>query len=115
MLQCRHSKLGLPTMAIGQTKIKQLRTIGHRLKPVVTVSENGLTEGVLGELERALNDHELIKVKFSFENREAKKEAIEEALKKTGAEKIQIIGKMALIFRVAKTTNKKLSNLHRPV
>ena len=102
-------------MALAQTKIKQLRTIGHRLKPIVTVSENGLTKGVLAEMERALNDHELIKVKYSFENREAKKEAIKKTLEKTGSEKVQTIGNIALLFRLAKKTNKKLSNLHRPV
>ena len=43
---------------------KRLRGIGHALHPVVTVAGNGLSEGVLTELERALHDHELIKVKL---------------------------------------------------
>ncbi len=104
------------TMALNQDKIKQLRGIGHKLKPVVTVSENkGLSESVIAELERALNDHELIKVKFSFEDREAKKQFIQKTLTATNAELIQSIGKTALIYRLAKKTNKKLSNLHRLV
>ncbi len=102
-------------MALEQAKIKQLRAIGHRLKPVVIISENGLTEGVANELERALNDHELIKVKYAFEDRDAKRTAIDETINKTGAELVQTIGKIALIYRIAKKTNKKLSNLHRPV
>ena len=102
-------------MALSQTKIKQLRAIGHRLKPVVTVSDNGISEGTLTELERALNDHELIKVKFSFEDRESKKLAIEHILQQSGAECVQQIGKIVLLYRLAKQTNKKLSNLHRPV
>ena len=73
-------------MALDNAKIKQLRTIGHKLKPVVTISENGLTEGVAAELERALDDHELIKVKFAFEDREAKKLAVGETVKTTKAE-----------------------------
>lgn len=102
-------------MALEQAKIKQLRSIGHRLKPIVTVSENGLTEGVLAELERALNDHELIKIKYAFEDREAKEAAISATIQETKAELVQKIGKVALIYRLAKKTNKKLSNLHRPV
>ena len=102
-------------MALEQAKIKQLRTIGHQLKPIVIVSENGLTEGVLAELERALNDHELIKVKFAFEDRDAKRATMDETLTLTKAELVQSIGKMALIYRLAKKTNKKLSNLHRLV
>ena len=38
--------------------IKQLRAIGHKLKPVVTIAGKGLTEGVINELDRALTDHE---------------------------------------------------------
>ncbi len=105
----------LITMALEQAKIKQLRTIGHRLKPIVTISENGLSEGVLAELERALEDHELIKVKYAFEDREAKKIAIAETIKVSKAELVQQIGNIALIYRLARKTNKKLSNLHRPV
>ena len=45
-------------------KIRQLRAIGHKLKPVVTISQAGLTDGVSFELDRALRDHELIKVKI---------------------------------------------------
>ncbi|WP_410961553.1 YhbY family RNA-binding protein, partial [Salmonella sp. SAL4457] len=52
-------------MALTQEQKKQFKSIGHHLKPVLIVAENGLTEGVLAELERALNDHELIKVKLA--------------------------------------------------
>lgn len=41
---------------------KRLRQIGHALNPVVMLGDKGLTENVIEELERALNDHELIKV-----------------------------------------------------
>ena len=43
---------------------KHLRRLGHNLKPVVTVAGNGLTENVTNEIERALTDHELIKIKL---------------------------------------------------
>ncbi|NRB38196.1 MAG: YhbY family RNA-binding protein [Pseudomonadales bacterium] len=102
-------------MALEQKKIKQLRTIGHQLKPVVIVSENGLSENVVAELNRALDDHELIKVKFVFEDRDAKKAAIESMAKILKADIVQSIGKVALVYRLAKRTNKKLSNLHRPI
>ena len=101
-------------MALEQAKIKQLRTIGHQLKPIVIISEHGLTEGVLAELNRALNDHELIKVKFAVEDRNTKNALITETIEATRAELVQTIGKIALIYRLAKKTNKKLSNLHRP-
>ena len=102
-------------MSLSQAKVKHLRSIGHNLKPVVTFSDNGVTEGTLAELHRALEDHELIKVKFAFEDREAKKEAIAAVVEESKAICVQQIGKVALLYRLAKQTNKRLSNLHRPV
>ena len=51
---------------------KQLRAIGHKLKPLVTVAGNGLSENVVAELERALSDHELIKVKLAVGGKDAR-------------------------------------------
>ena len=42
---------------------KHLRRLGHNLKPIVTIANKGLTDSVNAEIERALTDHELIKIK----------------------------------------------------
>ena len=94
------------------TNRKRLRAIGHQLNPVVTISGNGLTEGVLNELERALNDHELIKIKL-VADREDRKVLTQEVLNATGAELVQAIGGVALLLRLAEKRNKNLSNLLR--
>ena len=44
-------------MPLTQEQKKQFKTIGHHLKPVLIVADNGLTDGVQAELERALSDH----------------------------------------------------------
>ena len=100
-------------MALPNEKIKAFRGIGHNLKPVVTISENGITEGVQLELERALNDHELIKVKVSCGDREQKQALIQELLTSCNCELVQTIGKIALIYRAATKPNQKLSNVAR--
>tara|TARA_B100002019_G_scaffold232759_1_gene206652 strand:- start:629 stop:931 length:303 start_codon:yes stop_codon:yes gene_type:complete len=93
---------------INSDRKKYLRQIGHQLKPVVTISSNGLTESVLQEIERALNDHELIKIKLNIEN---KKDVIEELCGKTNCSIIQKIGHIVLIIRESINPNPKLSNL----
>ena len=60
-------------MAISNEQRKAYRAIGHQLNPIVTIASNGLTEGVIEELNRALDDHELIKIKVSVGDRELKK------------------------------------------
>lgn len=100
-------------MAISPERKKQFKQIGHNLKPVLTVAENGVSEGVLAELERALEDHELIKVKIAIADREWRKQAIAQLCQHSGAELVQEIGKIALLFRPAREPNPRLSNLLR--
>ena len=100
-------------MTISSADKKYLRSLGHQLKPVVTVAGNGLTETVLAELERALGDHELIKVKLAVGDRDAKKAIVNEICLQSKAILIQSIGHMILLFRKADKPNPKLSNLLR--
>ncbi|WP_226663297.1 ribosome assembly RNA-binding protein YhbY [Microbulbifer aggregans] len=100
-------------MPLTADRKKALRTLGHNLKPIVTIGDKGLSEGVMEELERALNDHELIKVKLAVNERDVRKELIAELCKASGAELVQEIGKIALILRKAEKPNARLSNLLR--
>jgi RNA-binding protein len=100
-------------MPLTTDRKKALRTLGHNLKPVVTVAGKGLTESVLEELNRALEDHELIKVKLMVADRELRHQLIGELCEKSSSELVQEIGKIALIYRAAEKPNVKLSNLLR--
>ncbi len=99
--------------ALSIQERKRLRQIGHALNPVVMLGDKGLTESVVEELNRALNDHELIKVKVTGEDREARATTITEIANITGAEVVQTIGKIALLYKKAAKQNPKLSNLVR--
>ena len=99
--------------ALSIQERKRLRQIGHALNPVVMTGGQGLTENVVEEINRALADHELIKVKISAEDREARTAVIAEIASKTTAEVVQTIGKIALLYKKAAKQNAKLSNLVR--
>ena len=99
--------------ALSIQERKRLRQIGHALNPVVMIGGQGLTENVIEETTRALNDHELIKVKIGGEDREARAAVIEAIAEATGAEVVQTIGKIALLYKQAKPQNPQLSNLVR--
>ena len=99
--------------ALSIQERKRLRQIGHALNPVVMLGDKGLTETVVEELNRALNDHELIKVKIAGEDREARAATITEIATASGAEVVQTIGKIALLYKKAAKQNPKLSNLVR--
>ena len=78
---------------------KKLRAEAHTLKPVVMIGQSGLTASVLAELEQTLNSHELIKVKIRAE-RDERKVISEKICIDTGAELIQTIGQIAVIYRL---------------
>ena len=91
-----------------------MRAIGHNLKPIIMIAEKGVTETIDTELERALNDHELIKIKININDPEYRKNLASGICTKHQATLVQQIGKVALIYRKAKKPNAKLSNLLRP-
>jgi len=76
-----------------------LRSMSHKLKPVVMIGSSGLSENVISALEEALDHHELIKVKVSAADRKDRDQIIDEILEKCVAEKIQRVGNMVTIYR----------------
>ncbi len=103
------------TSLLGNQEKKHLRRIGHELNPTVTVADKGLSETVLNEIERALKDHELIKIKVNVADRETRNQLITQLSETSAAEVIQTVGRVALLFRKSKKPNPKLSNLLRSV
>ena len=93
---------------------RQLRAIGHKLKPIVTVAGNGLSENVTAEIEAALTRHELIKIKLAVGDRDVKRQVSEAICEQTGAELVQSIGNIILVLRRTAKPDPKLSNLIRP-
>jgi RNA-binding protein len=98
---------------VDKTQQKRFRAIGHQLNPIVTIGGNGFSETVVNELNRALNDHELIKVKIHAEDRDDRAETVAELIKVTSAELIQRIGNVALIYKPAAKPQPGLSNILR--
>lgn len=92
---------------------KQLRQIAHHLDPVLIVGEQGLSDNLLTEANRALTDHELIKVKLQSADR-AERSAIADALAShCGAALVQKIGKVVVLFRANPEAKPALSNVSR--
>ena len=91
--------LNCAPMALSESQKKHLRGLGHSLKPVVMVGDAGLTESVRAEFGRSLEHHELIKVRVKVGDREERDRIIRSLCASTGAELVQRIGNMALLYR----------------
>lgn len=86
-------------MNLSKKQINHLKGLAHSLKPVVLLGSNGLTEGVVAEIDNALAHHELIKVKIPTDDREVKALIVDAIVKETEAVKIQVIGKTLIIYK----------------
>ena len=77
---------------------KNLRSQAHHLKPLVIIGVKGVTDQLIGSVDLALKDHELIKVKFG-EFKEEKKEISGQIAQATKSEVVGIIGNIAIFYR----------------
>jgi RNA-binding protein len=86
-------------MPLTDTQRKHLRRVGHDRDPVVLVGQAGLGPNLIAELDRALTDHELVKVRARVGDREERDRILEQLATATGAELVQRIGHVALYYR----------------
>ena len=86
-------------MTLSPKQRQQLKAKAHKLNPVVMLGNQGLTAAVNKEIDRALNDHELIKIKIVGDDREARKAVVVAICEAQKAELVQQIGKIVVIYR----------------
>jgi len=86
-------------MPLTEQAKRELRGRGHALKPVVSIGNAGLSKAVLREIELSLEHHELMKIKIGGADREQRKTIITGICDGCGAELIQAVGHIALIYR----------------
>jgi RNA-binding protein len=89
----------METKELTPLERRELRARAHRLHPVVIVGDAGLTPEVVREIDANLKSHELIKVRLTGDDREARGAASAEICDATGARPVQQIGKILVIYR----------------
>lgn len=78
-----------------------LKGQAHSLNPVILVGDAGLSDNLLAELDRTLAHHELIKVRLPAMERNERDSLAEEIVMRSGAEMVQMIGRMLVIYRAS--------------
>lgn len=76
------------------------------MKPVIFIGKSGVTEEIIKATDIALDDHELIKIKF-IENKGQKAGLADAICQKTSSELAGIIGHMAIVFRPSRKPKKR--------
>ena len=92
---------------------KALKAIAHHLNPIVTIGNLGLSTSVIAELNRAISDHELIKVRLNIVDRKLRVECVNEVSQLLDAKIVQQVGKVVVLYRPNEETRPALSNITR--
>ena len=87
-------------MLTGKQK-RQLRGLGHALKPVILIGKRELDQSVIDETGQALASHELIKVKLLESCLLDRHEAADTLAEATGSDIAQVLGRTFLLYRQA--------------
>ena len=92
---------------------KALKAIAHHLNPIVTIGNLGISTSVIAELNRAISDHELIKVRLNIVDRKLRVEFVNEVSQLLDAKIVQQVGKVVVLYRPNEETRPALSNITR--
>lgn len=76
-----------------------LKARAHHLNPVVLLGASGLSDAVVREIDRALNAHELIKIRVPGEDRDERERLFADLAERLGAARVQAIGKLLVLYR----------------
>ena len=86
-------------MALSPSQRRYLRSLAHDLHPVILLGAKGATDAVVKELDQTLSHHELVKVKLSGGDKDERRAQIAFLTDVTGAERVQEIGHIVVLFR----------------
>jgi putative YhbY family RNA-binding protein len=90
---------GYSMLQLSSVQRRELRARAHGMNPVVSISENGLTDSVLKEIDTNLKAHELIKVRVYGDSREDRLAYLERICTELNAAAVQHIGKLLVVYR----------------
>ena len=86
-------------MTLNGKQKRKLRALAHPLKAVVQIGQRGITEALVHQVDTALDDHELIKVRLGAESPIDRKEAAQQLAPRTGCEVAGMVGRVLILYR----------------
>ncbi len=91
---------------LNSSQRKFLSSRASALKAVVMLGKEGPTDSMIRALDKALEDHELVKLKF-IEFKEERKQIAPQLSEALDATLVRIIGNIAVYFRPCKDPDKR--------
>lgn len=80
----------------------QLKRLSHGMKPLMQIGKNGITPGVIEQIDRLLEDHELVKIALLQNTAVDLDEAAQMLTEGLDAEFVQGIGSKLTLYRASR-------------
>jgi RNA-binding protein len=93
-------------MELSSKQRAYLRKLAHDLNPVVMVGKEGMNNNIVRATERALDEHELLKLRF-VDHKQEKREMSRYLADECSAELVSVIGNVAILFRQARDPDRR--------
>jgi RNA-binding protein len=91
-----------------------LRGLGQRLEASLKLGKGGLTPAFLAELQRLLDAHELVKLRFLGAEREERALLCEQIASGVACECVGAVGRTALFFRANSDPTRRRISFQQP-
>ena len=91
---------------------KLIKKLSHDLKPLIRIGKNGVTPSTIANIDKALTNHELIKIKY-LEHKDQKKTLTRQIIEETGSQLIDQLGNTATLYRESADPEKRKIDLSR--
>ncbi len=86
-------------MAMNGRQRRDLTTRSHRLKPLLTIGDDGLTDGVVDQVRHCLSNRDLIKVRLPAQTGKARTALAADLAGRIPCELVRCVGRIALLFK----------------
>ena len=106
-----HTSTAVAPPELTERQRRHLRALAHALKPLIRLGAAGVTPALVRETERALHDHELVKVKAPGADREVRNAVFAALAQQTGSALVQRIGNVAVLYRPARPYPKRTATI----
>lgn len=79
-----------------------LKSLAHNIDPMLQIGKNGLSEGLINQIDELLENHELVKINVLQNAPEEAEEVVDYIIENTNSEFVQLIGSKFTIYRESK-------------
>lgn len=86
-------------LKITSKRIARLKKIGNKMRPIIRIGKEGISDNIIDNLSKVLVTRELIKVRILNNSDEEVRDVAEKLSQSTDSRIVSVIGKTILLFK----------------